>query len=77
MGDREKLHDLRQQAHDAGIEGNSTMTEEQLHSPRDRQGRATQMAKCTRPSGNERGRHRHLSRVGTAQTASAYAVAWA
>ncbi|WP_157547876.1 hypothetical protein [Micromonospora sp. ATCC 39149] len=30
MGDREKLHDLRQQAHDAGIEGNSKMTEEQL-----------------------------------------------
>lgn len=27
---REELHDLRQQAHEAGIEGNSTMDEEQL-----------------------------------------------
>ncbi|MCW3818586.1 hypothetical protein ONA91_29520 [Micromonospora sp. DR5-3] len=30
MADREKLHDLRQQAHNAGIEGNSKMTEGQL-----------------------------------------------
>ena len=30
MGNREQLHELRQQAHDAGIEGNSKMTEEQL-----------------------------------------------
>jgi hypothetical protein len=30
VGDRERLHELRQQAHDAGIEGNSKMTEEQL-----------------------------------------------
>ncbi|MBQ0993513.1 hypothetical protein PSH03_003835 [Micromonospora sp. PSH03] len=30
MGDRDQLHDLRQQAHDAGIEGNSKMTEDQL-----------------------------------------------
>ncbi|MCX4471653.1 hypothetical protein C5N14_22070 [Micromonospora sp. MW-13] len=30
MSDRERLHDLRQQAHNAGIEGNSKMTEEQL-----------------------------------------------
>ncbi|MCM0678642.1 hypothetical protein NCC78_28805 [Micromonospora phytophila] len=30
MADREKLHDLRQQAHNAGIEGNSKMTEDQL-----------------------------------------------
>ncbi|MEV5694875.1 hypothetical protein [Micromonospora globbae] len=29
MGDREQLHDLRQQAHVAGIEGNSKMTEAQ------------------------------------------------
>ncbi|MGR6319891.1 hypothetical protein Q2K19_26435 [Micromonospora soli] len=30
MGDRAKLHELRQQAHNAGIEGNSKMTEQQL-----------------------------------------------
>ena len=30
MGNREQLHDLRQQAHNAGIEGNSKMTESQL-----------------------------------------------
>ncbi|SCF10018.1 hypothetical protein GA0074696_2726 [Micromonospora purpureochromogenes] len=30
MGNRDQLHDLRQQAHNAGIEGNSKMTEEQL-----------------------------------------------
>ncbi|MGW3601940.1 hypothetical protein [Micromonospora sp. NPDC005161] len=30
MADRDKLHDLRQQAHNAGIEGNSKMTEDQL-----------------------------------------------
>ncbi|RKR86493.1 hypothetical protein BDK92_0723 [Micromonospora pisi] len=30
MADRDELHDLRQRAHKAGIEGNSKMTEEQL-----------------------------------------------
>ncbi|MFI7426497.1 hypothetical protein ACIBPB_05880 [Micromonospora sp. NPDC049836] len=30
MGDRNRLHEMRQQAHDKGIEGNSKMTEEQL-----------------------------------------------
>jgi hypothetical protein len=30
MGDQDRLHDLRQQAHNAGIEGNSKMTEGQL-----------------------------------------------
>ncbi|MEV0805980.1 hypothetical protein [Micromonospora sp. NPDC050200] len=30
MADREQLHELRQRAHNAGIEGNSKMTEEQL-----------------------------------------------
>ncbi|WP_158554030.1 hypothetical protein [Micromonospora deserti] len=30
MTGREQLHDLRQQAHNAGIEGNSKMTESQL-----------------------------------------------
>lgn len=30
MGDREQLHELRQKAHNAGIEGNSKMTEDQL-----------------------------------------------
>lgn len=30
MTNREKLHDLRQQAHNKGIEGNSKMTEGQL-----------------------------------------------
>jgi len=47
MGDREKLHDLRQQAHDAGIEGNSKMTEDQLRDALRRVGKGTepQMAK--------------------------------
>ncbi|XTZ14421.1 hypothetical protein ACQSSU_23445 [Micromonospora echinospora] len=69
MGDREKLHDLRQQAHDAGIEGNSKMTEEQLRDALRNVGKGEQprWPSHTRPSGNERGRHRHLSRVGTAQ----------
>ena len=30
MANREELHDLRQRAHEAGIEGNSKMTAEQL-----------------------------------------------
>lgn len=30
MADREQLHELRRRAHDAGIEGNSKMTEDQL-----------------------------------------------
>ncbi|WP_200210340.1 hypothetical protein [Micromonospora coerulea] len=30
MSGREQLHDLRQQAHKAGIEGNSKMTERDL-----------------------------------------------
>ncbi|MEU3453502.1 hypothetical protein ABZ671_07850 [Micromonospora sp. NPDC006766] len=30
MGNQERLHDLRKQAHNAGIEGNSKMTEGQL-----------------------------------------------
>ncbi|MFE9957606.1 hypothetical protein [Micromonospora sp. NPDC005299] len=30
MGDRDRLHEMRQQAHNAGIEGNSKMTEQQL-----------------------------------------------
>ena len=30
MTNREKLHDLRQQAHNKGIEGNSKMTEGEL-----------------------------------------------
>lgn len=30
MGNRDELHDLRQRAHQAGIEGNSKMTEQQL-----------------------------------------------
>ncbi|PWU55047.1 hypothetical protein DLJ47_10890 [Micromonospora sp. S4605] len=30
MADRSRLHDLRQQAHDKGIQGNSKMTEGQL-----------------------------------------------
>lgn len=31
MADREELHNLRRRAHEAGIEGNSKMTEEELH----------------------------------------------
>ncbi|MGQ5264740.1 hypothetical protein ACTWLT_28715 [Micromonospora sp. ZYX-F-536] len=47
MGDREQLHDLRQQAHDAGIEGNSKMTEQQLRDALRRVGKGEkpQMAK--------------------------------
>ena len=30
MADREQLHELRQRAHDAGIEGSSKMSEDQL-----------------------------------------------
>lgn len=47
MGDREQLHELRQQAHDAGIEGNSKMTEEQLREALRKVGRgeSPQMAK--------------------------------
>lgn len=30
MANREEIHDLRQRAHDAGIEGNSRMNEQQL-----------------------------------------------
>jgi hypothetical protein len=30
VADREELHDLRQRAHNAGIEGNSRMNEQQL-----------------------------------------------
>ncbi|MFE9192944.1 hypothetical protein ACFYL6_25420 [Micromonospora sp. NPDC007208] len=42
MGDRERLHDLRQQAHDAKIEGNSKMTEEQLRDALRKVGRGEQ-----------------------------------
>ncbi|MEW2384621.1 hypothetical protein AB0873_21380 [Micromonospora sp. NPDC047707] len=47
MGDRERLHDLRQKAHDAGIEGNSKMTEDQLRDALRRVGRGAdpQLAK--------------------------------
>ncbi|MGY0003080.1 hypothetical protein [Micromonospora sp. I033] len=47
MGDREQLHDLRQQAHKAGIEGNSKMTEGQLRDALRRVGKGEkpQMAK--------------------------------
>ncbi|MCO1594423.1 hypothetical protein M8C17_04515 [Micromonospora sp. RHAY321] len=47
MGDREQLHDLRQQAHNAGIEGNSKMTEQQLRDALRRVGKGEkpQMAK--------------------------------
>ncbi|MFG2053233.1 hypothetical protein ACGFI9_04295 [Micromonospora sp. NPDC048930] len=39
MGNREQLHDLRQKAHNAGIEGNSKMTEEQLRDALQRVGK--------------------------------------
>lgn len=47
MGDREQLHDLRRQAHEAGIEGNSKMTAEQLREALRRigKGEQPQMAK--------------------------------
>ncbi len=42
MGDRQKLHELRQQAHNAGIEGNSKMTEDQLRDALRRTGKGEQ-----------------------------------
>ncbi|WP_428965838.1 hypothetical protein [Micromonospora fluostatini] len=42
MGNRDSLHDLRQQAHDAGIEGNSKMTEDQLREALRRVGKGEQ-----------------------------------
>jgi hypothetical protein len=51
MADREELQELRQQAHDAGIQGNSKMTEEELRtalrkvSEGDSPGQAKQEAK--------------------------------
>ncbi|WP_431977203.1 hypothetical protein [Micromonospora haikouensis] len=42
MADREQLHDLRQKAHDAGIEGNSKMTEDQLREALRRVGKGEQ-----------------------------------
>jgi len=41
MADREKLHELRQQAHNAGIEGNSKMTEDQLKQALNKVGKGT------------------------------------
>ncbi|XTZ17336.1 hypothetical protein ACQSSU_08230 [Micromonospora echinospora] len=47
MADREQIHDLRRQAHEAGIEGNSKMTEDQLRQALRKVGRGAepQMAK--------------------------------
>ncbi|SCF29565.1 hypothetical protein GA0070618_4946 [Micromonospora echinospora] len=47
MADREQIHDLRRQAHQAGIEGNSKMTEHQLRDALRKVGRGAepQMAK--------------------------------
>ncbi|MEU8298746.1 hypothetical protein AB0C04_15875 [Micromonospora sp. NPDC048909] len=47
MADREQLHDMRQRAHNAGIEGNSKMTESQLRDALKRVGKGSdpQMAK--------------------------------
>ena len=42
MGDREQLHELRQKAHDAGIQGNSKMTEDQLREALRRVGKGEQ-----------------------------------
>ncbi|MBM0227202.1 MULTISPECIES: hypothetical protein [Micromonospora] len=47
MAAGEQLHELRQRAHDAGIEGNSKMTEDQLREALRKVGKGTepQMAK--------------------------------
>jgi len=42
MSDREQLHELRQKAHDAGIQGNSKMTEDQLREALRRVGKGEQ-----------------------------------
>ncbi|MGS2615503.1 hypothetical protein ACVCAH_13425 [Micromonospora sp. LZ34] len=41
MADRTQLHDLRQRAHDAGIQGNSKMTEGQLRDALKKVGKGT------------------------------------
>lgn len=47
MSGREQLHELRQQAHDKGIEGNSKMTEGELRTALNQvgKGKDPQMAK--------------------------------
>ncbi|MBO4204582.1 hypothetical protein [Micromonospora echinofusca] len=47
MTDRQELHELRQRAHDAGIEGNSKMSEQQLRAALQKidQGMSPQRAK--------------------------------
>ncbi|MFJ8577854.1 hypothetical protein [Micromonospora sp. NPDC093277] len=47
MGNQDRLHDLRKQAHNAGIEGNSKMTEGQLQNALKQvgKGKSPEMAK--------------------------------
>jgi hypothetical protein len=47
MGDQQQLHELRQKAHNMGIEGSSKMTEDQLNNALKRvaKGEQPQMAK--------------------------------
>ncbi|MFY1689168.1 hypothetical protein [Plantactinospora sp. WMMB782] len=42
MGDRDELHDLRQRAHEAGIQGSSKMTEKQLRDALKKTGKGTE-----------------------------------
>jgi hypothetical protein len=48
MADRDQLHQLRQQAHNAGIEGNSKMTEGQLREALKKTGRGVQPQQAKR-----------------------------
>jgi hypothetical protein len=48
MADREHLHQLRQQAHNAGIEGNSKMTESQLREALKKAGKGIQPQQAKR-----------------------------
>lgn len=48
MAAREQLHELRQKAHDAGIEGNSKMTEGQLREALKKTSKGTQPQQAKR-----------------------------
>lgn len=42
MADREKLHEMRQKAHEKGIQGNSKMTDDQLRQAMKKVGKGKQ-----------------------------------
>jgi hypothetical protein len=48
MADRQQLHEMRQKAHNAGIEGNSKMTEGQLREALKKSGKGAQPQQARR-----------------------------